>query len=112
MYCLLPTSCCSLLATYATTHYATTHDATTHSHYVQRTYAPTHLLTYSPTHQLPTHYYSQVIPQQHGAFPTAQTCGNKLCLPDYDSPEALRTGLAEAFANADYGGLHEVGGLH
>ena len=74
--------------------------------------APTHLRTYSPTHQLPTHYYSQVIPQQHGAFPTAQTCGNKLCLPDYDSPEALRTGLAEAFANADYGGLHEVGGLH
>ena len=54
----------------------------------------------------------EVIPQQHGAFPTAQTCGNKLCLPDYDSPEALRTGLAEAFANADYGGLHEVGGLH
>ena len=91
-----------------------------------------------------------MIPQQHGAFPTAQTCGNKLCLPDYETPEvpptgltltltlnphphphphppphpgpnpnpnpntpeALRTGLAEAFANADYGGLHEVGGLH
>ena len=29
-----------------------------------------------------------------------------------NTPEALRTGLAEAFANADYGGLHEVGGLH
>ena len=55
---------------------------------------------------------AQVIPQQHGAYPTAQTCGNKLCLPEYDSPEALRSGLAEAFANADYGGLHEVGGLH
>ena len=49
---------------------------------------------------------------QHGnsAFPTAQTCGNKLYLPEYDSPDALRSGLAEAFANADYGGLHEHAG--
>ena len=43
-------------------------------------------------------------------FPTAQTCGNKLYLPEYDTPEALRSGLSEAFANADYGGLHEHGG--
>ena len=54
----------------------------------------------------------EVLPQHNGAFPTAQTCGNKLYLPEYDSPDALRSGLAEAFANADYGGLHEVGGLH
>ena len=45
-----------------------------------------------------------------GNIPTAQTCGNKLYLPEYDTPEALRSGLSEAFANADYGGLHEHGG--
>jgi len=49
----------------------------------------------------------EVLPQHNGAFPTAQTCGNKLYLPDYESPEALRSGLLEAFANADFGGLHE-----
>ena len=49
----------------------------------------------------------QVLPQHNGTFPTAQTCGNKLYLPEYENPEALRSGLSEAFANADYGGLHE-----
>ena len=34
-----------------------------------------------------------MIPQQHGAFPTAQTCGNKLCLPDYETPEVPPAGL-------------------
>ena len=50
--------------------------------------------------------------QQHsgGKLPTAQTCGNKLYVPEYDSAESLRSGLAEAFANADYGGLHEHAG--
>jgi len=51
----------------------------------------------------------EVLPQHNGAFPTAQTCGNKLYLPEYETPDSLRTGLAEAFANADYGGLHEHG---
>lgn len=50
----------------------------------------------------------EVLPQHNGtALPTAQTCGNKLYLPEYGDAIALRTGLAEAFANADYGGLHE-----
>ena len=48
-----------------------------------------------------------MIPQQHGAFPTAQTCGNKLYLPEYETAEELRSGLAEAFANTEAGGLHE-----
>lgn len=53
----------------------------------------------------------EVLPQ-HGnsAFPTAQTCGNKLYLPEYDDPEELRAGLAEAFANTEAGGLHEHAG--
>ena len=50
----------------------------------------------------------EVMPQHNGSqLPTAQTCGNKLYLPEYSTPEQLRTGLAEAFANADVGGLHE-----
>ncbi|KAL1525929.1 hypothetical protein AB1Y20_020755 [Prymnesium parvum] len=53
----------------------------------------------------------EVLPQHNGFVPTAQTCGNKLYLPEYDDPVALRNGLAEAFANADYGGLHERAGL-
>ena len=39
---------------------------------------------------------------------TAQTCGNKLYLPEYDTAEELRSGLAEAFANTEAGGLHEL----
>ena len=54
----------------------------------------------------------EVLPQHNGSYlPTAQTCGNKLYLPEYDDPDALRLGLAEAFANADFGGLHERAGL-
>lgn len=53
----------------------------------------------------------EVLPQHNGFVPTAQTCGNKLYLPEYDDPDALRNGLAEAFANADFGGLHERAGL-
>jgi len=50
----------------------------------------------------------EVLPQHNGGtFPTAQTCGNKLYLPEYDDAAALRSGLLEAFANADFGGLHE-----
>ena len=53
----------------------------------------------------------EVLPQHSGsAFPTAQTCGNKLYLPEYDDAPSLRAGLAEAFANADFGGLHERAG--
>lgn len=53
----------------------------------------------------------QVLPQHSGgAFPTAQTCGNKLYLPEYETAETLRTGLAEAFANTEAGGLHEHAG--
>ena len=53
----------------------------------------------------------EVLPQHSGgAFPTAQTCGNKLYLPEYDSPDDLRAGLAEAFANTEAGGLHEHAG--
>ena len=46
----------------------------------------------------------EVLPQHHGEFPTAQTCGNKLCLPDYEDADKLRDGLGEAFANTDAGG--------
>jgi len=54
----------------------------------------------------------EVLPQHNGSLlPTAQTCGNKLYLPEYDDAEGLRVGLAEAFANADFGGLHERAGL-
>jgi len=54
-----------------------------------------------------------VLPQHSGgAFPTAQTCGNKLYLPEYETAAELRAGLAEAFANTEAGGLHETGGLH
>jgi len=50
----------------------------------------------------------EVLPQHNGSLlPTAQTCGNKLYLPDYEGEEQLRAALAEAFANADFGGLHE-----
>jgi len=50
----------------------------------------------------------EVLPQHNGStLPTAQTCGNKLYLPEYEDAAALRKGLGEAFANADYGGLHE-----
>lgn len=52
----------------------------------------------------------QVLPQHGGNFPTAQTCGNKLYLPEYDSADELRLGLAEAFANTEAGGLHEHAG--
>ena len=53
----------------------------------------------------------EVLPQHSGsAFPTAQTCGNKLYLPEYDTAEELRGGLAEAFANTEAGGLHEHAG--
>ena len=53
----------------------------------------------------------EVMPQHNGSvMPTAQTCGNKLYLPEYDDANALRAALAEAFANADYGGLHEHAG--
>ena len=39
----------------------------------------------------------EVLPAHAGsAFPTAQTCGNKLYLPEYDSADDLRDGLAEA----------------
>lgn len=49
-----------------------------------------------------------VSPQKVGVkLPTAQTCGNKLYLPEYDTAEELRAGLAEAFANTEAGGLHE-----
>lgn len=41
------------------------------------------------------------------AIPTAQTCGNKLYLPAYATLDELRSGLQIAFANAEYGGLHE-----
>ena len=51
----------------------------------------------------------EVLPQHadQGLFPTAQTCGNKLYLPEYETAEELRAGLAEAFANTEAGGLHE-----
>lgn len=50
----------------------------------------------------------EVLPQHSGSqLPTAQTCGNKLYLPDYTDAVVLRESLAEAFANADFGGLHE-----
>lgn len=50
----------------------------------------------------------EVLPQTSGSqLPTAQTCGNKLYLPDYTEAAMLNAGLAEAFANADFGGLHE-----
>ena len=50
----------------------------------------------------------EVLPVHNGStFPTAQTCGNKLHLPEYDTAEELRAGLAEAFANTEAGGLHE-----
>ena len=53
----------------------------------------------------------EVLPQHSGgAFPTAQTCGNKLYLPEYETAEELRHGLAEAFANTEAGGLHEHAG--
>ena len=57
----------------------------------------------------------EVLPP-HGAgatslFPTAQTCGNKLYLPEYETAEELRAGLAEAFANTEAGGLHETAGM-
>ena len=53
----------------------------------------------------------EVLPQHNGGLlPTAQTCGNKLYLPEYDDAPSLRAGLAEAFANADFGGLHERAG--
>jgi len=50
----------------------------------------------------------EVLPQHNGAkLPTAQTCGNKLYLPEYTDAASLREGLGEAFANAEFGGLHE-----
>ena len=50
----------------------------------------------------------EVLPQTSGSqLPTAQTCGNKLYLPDYTEAAMLNAGLAEAFANAEFGGLHE-----
>ena len=50
----------------------------------------------------------EVMPQHGGGLlPTAQTCGNKLYLPEYPSAKELRAGLAEAFANTEAGGLHE-----
>jgi len=50
----------------------------------------------------------EVMPQHAGGLlPTAQTCGNKLYLPEYETASELRTGLAEAFANTEAGGLHE-----
>ena len=50
----------------------------------------------------------EVLPQHNGSLlPTAQTCGNKLYLPEYETAEELRAGLAEAFANTEAGGLHE-----
>jgi len=50
----------------------------------------------------------EVLPQHNGSMmPTAQTCGNKLYLPEYEDASTLREGLAIAFANADFGGLHE-----
>lgn len=53
----------------------------------------------------------EVLPQHSGsAFPTAQTCGNKLYLPEYETAVELRTGLFEAFANIEAGGLHEHAG--
>ena len=53
----------------------------------------------------------EVLPQHSGsALPTAQTCGNKLYLPEYETAEELRTGLSEAFANTEAGGLHEHAG--
>ena len=51
-----------------------------------------------------------VHPQHSGSFPTAQTCGNKLYLTEYDDADELRVGLAEAFANTEAGGLHEHAG--
>ena len=47
----------------------------------------------------------EVLPQPNGGLPTAQTCGNKLYLPEYDSADELRAGLIEAFANAEVGGM-------
>ena len=53
----------------------------------------------------------ELLPQTNGSMvPTAQTCGNKLYLPDYEDAEELRDGLAEAFANTEAGGLHEHAG--
>jgi len=50
----------------------------------------------------------EVAPQRAGLnTPTSQTCGNKLYLPAYRTIEELRQGLHVAFANAEYGGLHE-----
>ena len=50
----------------------------------------------------------EVLPQHNGAkLPTAQTCGNKLYLPEYTDAASLREGLGEAFANAEFGSLHE-----
>ena len=46
-----------------------------------------------------------MLPQPNGGLPTAQTCGNKLYLPEYDSADELRAGLIEAFANAEVGGM-------
>jgi len=40
-------------------------------------------------------------------IPTAQTCVPKLYLPDYPDGEQLRSGMLEAFKNADIGGFHE-----
>jgi len=40
-------------------------------------------------------------------IPTAQTCVPKLYLPEYTDGAALRTGMMEAFKNADSGGFHE-----
>ena len=52
----------------------------------------------------------EVAPQRTGlTIPTSQTCGNKLYMPAYRSAEELRQGLHVAFANAEYGGLHEHG---
>jgi hypothetical protein len=50
----------------------------------------------------------EVVPQRPAIFiPTSQTCGNKLYLPAYRTLDELRNGLHIAFANAEYGGLHE-----
>lgn len=50
----------------------------------------------------------EVSPQRPGlSIPTSQTCGNKLYLPAYRTIDELRSGLHVAFANAEYGGLHE-----
>ena len=50
----------------------------------------------------------EVLPQPNGGLPTAQTCGNKLYLPEYDSADELRAGLIEAFANAEVGGMEHT----